>query len=671
MTHRTASFANTITRRMSAAASVLFVMSTASGVVSPDNPDSLRLELHEVEVTATSRPLVSGRDAGARHLSASGVASLPSLTGTPDALHAIQSLPGVSSNSELTGGIYVYGGDNSVNRISVAGHRIVNPMHLLGIFPTFNNSYFSSFGFEPVPVGFDTDMSAGAVIDAVPHRTAPYHTTGSLNVGLIESSGNLAIPLQSDSSMITVGLRGSYIDLLFGNALRIDNSTLGYRFGEFNAGYTRSVGRTYRLTVDMMATSDRAVLSNRDYLSTGRLTWYNLMLGATLTNGKTSHDLTVTSYGNGFEINESGLGQLFPSSYLSASYGLTVSRESGLSGGASASVQRATLQTGQHTPPGIGLDTWCSYQFRPASGLTVTPAVGFCSYAVPGHRQYHLAPLPRLAVGWQPTLPLTIGLRYASAMQSSILVRESTAGLPANFLLNVCGDLKPVKAHTITVYATLSTAVMNLTAEAYYRRTLHMPEFDGAILNLLNAGYDPLDDIRDSNGHTRGISLMASRGMGRLRGWVTYNLAFSQFRWTGTESGWFPSSHDRKHDLKINLLWNAGRHVTVGGTWILATGYPYTKASYGYMIGENLICEYMPHNSSRMPTYARLDLSARFVLSDSRRVRQSLSLSVYNVLAHHNILFVSTSYSTKKGIHTVTSTMESVIPSLNYTIELK
>lgn len=100
-----------------------------------------------------------------------------------------------------------------------------------------------------------------------------------------------------------------------------------------------------------------------------------------------------------------------------------------------------------------------------------------------------------------------------------------------------------------------------------------------------------------------------------------------------------------------------------------ATGTHYTKAKYGYMIGENLICEYFPHNSSRLPSYNRLDLSANWIFLRKGRCRHTLNVSVYNATAARNVLFVYTQYSVDKGIRNLESVMGSVIPSLSYAIE--
>ena len=87
------------------------------------------------------------------------------------------------------------------------------------------------------------------------------------------------------------------------------------------------------------------------------------------------------------------------------------------------------------------------------------------------------------------------------------------------------------------------------------------------------------------------------------------------------------------------------------------------------MIGENLICEYYPHNSSRLPAYNRMDLSASYTFRSGRRLRHTLTCAVYNALGNNNVLFIYTSYNLSDGISQRRSVMKSVIPSISYSLQ--
>lgn len=111
--------------------------------------------------------------------------------------------------------------------------------------------------------------------------------------------------------------------------------------------------------------------------------------------------------------------------------------------------------------------------------------------------------------------------------------------------------------------------------------------------------------------------------------------------------------------------------MQLSASYVYATGLPYTKAKYGYMIGENLICEYYPHNSSRLPHYNRLDLSASWHHTNRHGLRQEVAVSVYNVLGSHNVLFQYQDYSVSGGIINKSSVMNMVLPSITYSISFR
>jgi hypothetical protein len=212
-------------------------------------------------------------------------------------------------------------------------------------------------------------------------------------------------------------------------------------------------------------------------------------------------------------------------------------------------------------------------------------------------------------------------------------------------------------------------AGIDYSVEGYFKMLRHQIEYAGNLMLLVNQNYNPLDDVIAGHGYAAGLSVSLMRQWGRWRGRVGYAYGVARLRFAEYGDEMFPASSSRPHDLNASVSFDILRGLTLSAAFTHATGTPYTRARYGYMIGENLICDYFPHNSSRLPAYNRLDLSLNWVFSRSRGIKQSLNLSVYNALASRNILFLYTSYSAEKGLEQRESVMKSVIPSLSYSIE--
>ena len=93
-----------------------------------------------------------------------------------------------------------------------------------------------------------------------------------------------------------------------------------------------------------------------------------------------------------------------------------------------------------------------------------------------------------------------------------------------------------------------------------------------------------------------------------------------------------------------------------------------------YMVGENIIHEYGDYNGARMPDYHRLDLSATYILHKGRRMEGSLNLSVYNVYARQNPLYldIMVKYNEENnniGVNLVGRSLYSILPSLGYSLK--
>ena len=164
---------------------------------------------------------------------------------------------------------------------------------------------------------------------------------------------------------------------------------------------------------------------------------------------------------------------------------------------------------------------------------------------------------------------------------------------------------------------------------------------------------------------------MLMRQFGKFRGRAGYNLGKARLKFDKLGNDYFPSAHDRLHDLNASLSYEPAMGLTFVASFTHATGLPYTRTKYGYMIGDNLICEYYPHNSSRLPAYNRLDVSAAYKFKKRGRTEHAINISLYNALFNKNILFYYTTYTEDKGIQNRSSYLETVIPSITYTLTFK
>jgi hypothetical protein len=133
---------------------------------------------------------------------------------------------------------------------------------------------------------------------------------------------------------------------------------------------------------------------------------------------------------------------------------------------------------------------------------------------------------------------------------------------------------------------------------------------------------------------------MLQKCTGRLTGWLSYTYTharrtFQEFN----HNKEFPASHERPHDLKAVITYKPTKHWDFGGTFIYASGTPFTPPQSLNVMNGNILINYADYNSSRLAPYVRCDLSVNFKWKSRRFKEQGLNLSVYNAFANRNELF--------------------------------
>jgi|GEM_PF-7029962 len=630
-----------------------------------------------VKTTAPRRVVRVGTDGNilidSRHLG-----EQPSLMGSNDPIALIRSLPAVATANELQAAVSIRGGSAGDNLFETDGIRIVNPMHMLGLYSAFNPSFYRSYSFRPGRTDAVTPNCTGGYFTADSGSEPDTITSGAFAAGLIESHGTVRVPLGKGKSSLAAGVRRTYLQLLFPDILKLGTSTLRYGFTDVNLAMAFRPGDRDRLNFSVFYNRDRMKADNsKNGTKHGRFGWSNLCGGIGWTHGDILTTASISHYENSFELDEGGRALDLPSSLTQATL-RTVIPHGDFNFGSDFSYRhssgqrnRALAGNGDTATPTDALEwnlaaTWHKELFR---RMVLETGLRMTLYHCGGFNTAALQ--PRLNVTYTFARGFNLFAAYGRHMKFDKLVEETTGGLPADFRINADRLNKPHDVHSaeIGISGFIPAAELNFIVEGYYKRAFHSTEFKGSLLSLANKGYNPMTDILDGDGYSAGLSLTLMRHWGRLRGRVGYNLGLSRVRFAEYGDGYIPSAHDRLHDLSATLSWSVTGGITFAASFTHATGTPYTKARYGYMISENLICEYFPHNSSRLPAYNRLDLSADWVFLRRKSMKHSLNISVYNALASRNVLFLYTSYSVKEGIRQEESTMKAVIPSVTYKFE--
>ncbi len=248
---------------------------------------------------------------------------------------------------------------------------------------------------------------------------------------------------------------------------------------------------------------------------------------------------------------------------------------------------------------------------------------------------------PRLSGRVLLTETSSVKASYARTQQFLLLASKTNSISPLDVWEPVGPYVKPQVADQYALGFSRAGAAWELSLEAYWKRAHNVVDFiDGADV-VLNPRIETL--LVQGEGRAYGVELLARRSTGLVTGWISYTLGRSEQRFpvpaqSGAASGgginggrYYASPFDKTHNLSLVALRPLGPKWTLGGTFSLASGLPATFPVSRYLIDGLLVTEYGARNSSRLPVYHRLDLSATRTFS-----RGELQLGVLNVYNRFN-----------------------------------
>lgn len=151
------------------------------------------------------------------------------------------------------------------------------------------------------------------------------------------------------------------------------------------------------------------------------------------------------------------------------------------------------------------------------------------------------------------------------------------------------------------------------------------------------------ENFFEGTSYARGIDWLVQKKFGKYNGWIAYTLgeAVNNYPVYGTAD--FYASNDVRHEFKTvhTYKW---RGFDFGLTFIYASGKPYTAPSGGYTITlldgtTKDVINVGSKNSSRLPAYHRLDLSATYHFGRVGKGNGSIGISAFNVYNRSNVWY--------------------------------
>lgn len=276
--------------------------------------------------------------------------------------------------------------------------------------------------------------------------------------------------------------------------------------------------------------------------------------------------------------------------------------------------------------------------------ILVRPGIRMSYYSPTG--QTYLE--PRLQVQWFPTDRLKVKAAAGRYYQfANRIIREDVTQGSRDFWVLSDGNSVPIgRSDQLILGVSYETADYLFDVEAYYKQLDDITEYSTRfVLNGFgrNSTLEYEENFYNGEGLAQGVEFLAQKKSGRLTGWVSYTLGQVQHQFDVYGDEPFAASHDVTHEGKIVGVYQWGR-FSLGGTFIYATGRPYTAPIGAYTV-ELLDGETTSHfavsdkNALRLPAYHRLDLSANYTIPYFMGGNAKVGFSLFNVYNRSNIWY--------------------------------
>ena len=637
------------------------------------------LVLPDVIVELPMGEILEKKQLGRLELKPKTLDEMPEFGGESSLVRGLQAQPGITTHSDGSAFFFVRGGERDQNLIIIDDAPIYNPAHLFGFYTVVIPDFTKDIKLYKTDIPVNLGDRLSSIIDV---------RTKDGNLNKVEFSGainplvsrlSLEGPFKKEKSSFFTSIRQSNFQWIYKAAV----PDLNLHFGDFNFKWNYKINNNNRLFFTLInardalanlgtVTGDRAGIQWNNFAMTFR---WNHIFGAklfsntTLYTGNYQYKLSSTE-----DVWHSGIGNVslksdytwFNSAHITTKFGVefhgyAFNPGKILVGSLAALFPTIKQDRSQQTvlysnmafrlgkkwnfQAGARLSGWANhgpaeyYTFDDQYALkdTVTPG--------PGVYQSYWRIDPRTSL--QFNLDSTSSLKWSAGIYHQYIQLISNSTSPFNSFevwLPSSPNIAPQEAkHAALGFVKyLPKQGLEMSAEVFYKHMTNQVDYEPHAQTLLNPLIE--GELRFGSLQSYGLELLLKKELGRLNGWITYTWSRA-LRTTPEINGGrtYPAFQDRPHDFSLLLNYSISRRILFSTYWTSYTGSAFSSPTGFYQFHGQTVPVYGEKNNDRLPGYRRLDIAFKFVLNrrPDNRYQHSLTFSVYNFLAHKNIVAVN------------------------------
>lgn len=617
---------------------------------------------------------VSSPQMGLEKLNMTQINQLPVVLGEQDVLKSITLMPGIKSSGEGNTGFYVRGGGSDQNLILLDEATVYNASHLLGFFSTFNSDAIKDVSISKGGMPAEYGGRLSSVLDVKMNEGNNKKISVQGGIGMIASRIKVEGPLVKDKGSFMVSARRTYADLFLkaSSDTTINKSILyfydinakaNYRFNDKNAIFLSGY-----FGKDVLGLQD--VFGTNWGNATGTLRFNHvfnskLFSNTSLIYSNYNYVIEGLDRDDGFkatsQITDINLKQDF-NYYLASNhtlkFGLQGIRhdiapgEISTTASSSFNNKKVEHRYGYEMAAYVSDEWKVSSKFSMIYGLRLSDMllVGPGTYSlyndagdIISSKKYNSGEVvknylnlePRLSMSYMLNEEQSIKASYNRNTQNIHLLTNSTSSSPTDLYVMSSQNIKPQIADQLAVgyFRNFDNNGYEFSTEIYYKDLKNQIDYKDAAQLLVNA--DVESQLLFGVGRAYGAEFFLKKKYGKFNGWIGYTLSRTERKFDDINGGkYFPSTHDRTHDLSIAAIYKFDEHWTFSSNFVYGTGKAVTYPTGKYNVGGNTTYSYSNRNAYRQPNTHRLDIAATYDAKPGKYYTSSWTFGIYNVYAH-------------------------------------
>jgi hypothetical protein len=664
-----------------------------------------------VQITSKGFSELSSLRMGMTRISNQYLKQIPSLSGEPDIIKALQLLPGIQATGEGLSSFNVRGGNYDQNLIILDEATIYNPSHLLGFFSIFNSDIIKNAqiykGIFPAKYG----GRLSSLLEINMKEGSNKQFTGYGGVGTVASRLSLETPLFRKKGSLLISGRRSYADIFLplskneevkNNKIYFFDSYLktSYQINEKNkvflSGYMgRDVFKyknEYYVTWGNVSGTFRwnhlyspRLFSNLSLIASS----YSYRLGQTGSTSAVEWNSSLSDYKLKYDFTwylnpKNTLTFGISSSYKYFNPGYTVSASDSSIFNDFTVPRYNTLQHSVYIEndqkPGSKL--LISYGIRATLFQNMGEATVYNfddNFNKIDSSYYSKGKVYNSYTGFEPRIRIKYILPghsllkggYSHLIQFLHLISNTTTGTPLDIWLPSGPNIKPQFADQISFgyekYILKNS--IKFSIEGYYKELRNQVDYKSHADIILNPEME--GELRFGSAKAYGLEFLLQKETGKWQGMLSYTLAKISKKFPDINKGLvYPANYDRRHDLSVLVSYETEKRWKFSAVWVFLSGSPTTLPVGRYEFGNIILPVYSERNAYRLPPYHRLDISAtrKGKIRPGKKFYGEWNFSVYNAYNRKNTWIVF--FKTDKDNPLVTEAYKlylfSIVPSISY-----